>query len=326
MSFRNFELFCEVADCRSFSKAADRRGVSQSSVSQAVAHLEKQLELVLIDRSHRPLALTPAGQRYFEGCRELLAGFERLETEVQAVAGRVTGKLRVAAIYSIGLLQMDSYVHHFEAAFPGVDLRVEYVHPEQVYDQIRTEFADIGLVSFPKDSAEFAAIPWQEQSFSLIVHPDHPLAKRAAEGYDSAPIEAVQSEDLVNFTSELKVRKQLDRWLRAAGVSPNVVHEFDNVEQIRRAVEDGVGVALLPEATVKRGVETGSLVSLKLENVEWFRPLGVIHKRNRRLSNAADRFVELIHEDLETLRNTDSKESPREGRAGNRGPKLTAST
>ena len=326
MSFRNFELFCEVADCRSFSKAADRRGVSQSSVSQAVAHLEKQLELVLIDRSHRPLALTPAGQRYFEGCRELLAGFERLETEVQAVAGRVTGKLRVAAIYSIGLLQMDSYVHYFEAAFPGVDLRVEYVHPEQVYDQIRTEFADIGLVSFPKDSTEFAAIPWQEQLFSLIVHPDHPLAKQAAEGYDSAPLEAVQSEDLVNFTSELKVRKQLDRWLRAAGVSPNVVHEFDNVEQIRRAVEDGVGVALLPEATVKRGVETGSLVSLKLDNVEWFRPLGVIHKRNRRLSNAADRFVELIHEDLETLRNTDSKESPREGLAGNRGPKLTAST
>ena len=205
---------------------------------------------------------------------------------------------------------MDSYVHYFEAAFPGVDLRVEYVHPEQVYDRIRTEFADIGLVSFPEDSTEFAVIPWQEQSFSLIVHPDHPLAKQAAEGYDSAPLEAVQSEDLVNFTSELKVRKQLDRWLRAAGVSPNVVHEFDNVEQIRRAVEDGVGVALLPEATVKRGVETGSLVSLKLENVEWFRPLGVIHKRNRRLSNAADRFVELLHEDLETLQNTDSKESP----------------
>jgi DNA-binding transcriptional LysR family regulator len=326
MSFRNFELFCEVADCHSFSKAADRLGVSQSSVSQAVAHLEKQLGLELIDRSHRPLALTLAGQRYFQGCRELLAGFERLETEVQELAGRVTGRLRVAAIYSIGLLQMDTYVHHFEAAYPDVDLRVEYVHPEHVYDRIHSNSADIGLVSFPEDSTELTAIPWQEQQFVLIVHPDHPLAKRASGDYDSVPIEAVQSEDLVNFTSELRVRKQLDRWLRQAGVSPNVVHEFDNVEQIRRAVEDGVGVALLPEATVARSVETGTLVSLKLENVEWFRPLGVIHKRNRRLSNAADRFVELIHEDLETLRDTDSKEPPREGRAGNRDRKLNAST
>lgn len=310
MSFRNFELFCEVAECRSFSKAADRRGVSQSSVSQAVAHLEKQLGLGLIDRSHRPLALTPAGQRYLDGCRELLAGFERLETEVQELAGRVAGRLRVAAIYSVGLLQMDSLVHHFEAEYPEVDLRVEYVHPATVYERIRTNSADIGIVSFPEDSTELTAIPWQEQSFSLIVHPDHPLAKRASEGYDSAPIEAVQNEDLVNFTSELRVRKQLDRWLREAGVSPNVVHEFDNIEQIRRAVEDGVGVALLPEATVARSVETGTLVSLKLENVEWFRPLGVIHKRNRRLSNAADRFVEMIHEDLNTLRETESKSLP----------------
>jgi DNA-binding transcriptional LysR family regulator len=326
MSFRNFELFCEVAECRSFSKAADRLGVSQSSVSQAVAHLEKQLVVELIDRSHRPLALTPAGQRFFEGCRELLTGFEQLEIEVQQMAGRVTGRLRVAAIYSIGLLQMDAYVHYFEEAFPDVELRVDYVHTSQVYERIRSDNADIGLVSFPEHPTEFTAIPWQEQSFSLIVHPDHPLAKQASEGYDSAPIEAVQSEDLVNFTSELRVRKQLDRWLRQAGVSPNVVHEFDNVEQIRRAVEDGVGVALLPEATVARSVETGTLVSLKLENVEWFRPLGVIHKRNRRLSNAADRFVELIHEDLETLRDTDSKEPPREGRAGNRDRKLNAST
>ena len=324
MSFRTLELFCEVAECRSFSKAADRRGVSQSSVSQAVAHLEKQLNIELIDRTHRPLALTSAGQRYFEGCRELLSGFERLEVEVQQLAGRVAGRLRVAAIYSIGLLQMDSYVHYFEEAFPEVDLRVEYVHPEQVYDRIRSDTADIGLVSFPEDSAEFSAIPWQEQRIALIVHPEHRLAKRVLDGYDSARIEEVQGEDFVNFTSELRVRKQLDRWLREAGVSPNVIHEFDNVEQIRRAVEDGVRVALLPEATVARSVETGTLVSLKLENVEWFRPLGVIHKRNRRLSNAADGFVELLHEDLKTLR--DTRKSPRDGRAGNRDRRLNAST
>jgi DNA-binding transcriptional LysR family regulator len=326
MSFRNFELFCEVAECRNFSKAADRQGVSQSTVSQAVAHLEKQLGIELIDRSHRPLALTPAGQRYFDGCRELLTGFERLETEVRQLSGCVAGRLRVAAIYSVGLLQLDSYVHCFEQAYPDVEIHVEYVHPDQVYDRIRSDSADIGLVSFPEDSSEFSTIPWQDQRISLIVHPAHPLAKSVFDDYDSAPVEAIQGEDFVNFTSELRVRNQLDRWLREEGVSPNVVHEFDNVEQIRRAVEDGLGVALLPEATVSRSVETGTLVSIKLENVEWFRPLGVIHKRNRRLSNAADRFVELLHEDLNSLQDTDHEESSREGRAGNRDRKLNAPT
>ncbi|MFT5322991.1 MAG: DNA-binding transcriptional LysR family regulator [Planctomycetaceae bacterium] len=324
MSFRNFELFCEVAECRNFSKAADRQGVSQSTVSQAVAHLEKQLGIELIDRSHRPLALTPAGQRYFDGCRELLTGFERLETEVRQLSGCVAGRLRVAAIYSVGLLQLDSYVHCFEQAYPDVEIHVEYVHPDKVYDRIRSGTADIGLVSFPEDSSEFSTIPWQEQRISLIVHPAHPLAKSVSDDYDSAPIETIQGEDFVNFTSELRVRNQLDRWLREAGVSPKVVHEFDNVEQIRRAVEDGLGVALLPEATVSRSVETGTLVSIKLENVEWFRPLGVIHKRNRRLSNAADRFVELLHEDLSSLR--DTQQSSREGRARIRDRKLNAPT
>jgi len=324
MSFRNFELFCEVAECRNFSKAADRQGVSQSTVSQAVAHLEKQLGIELIDRSHRPLALTPAGQRYFDGCRELLTGFERLETEVRQLSGCVAGRLRVAAIYSVGLLQLDSYVHCFEQAYPDVEVHVEYVHPNKVYDQIRSGTADIGLVSFPEDSSDFSTIPWQEQRISLIVHPAHPLAKSVSDDYDSAPIETIQGEDFVNFTSELRVRNQLDRWLREAGVSPKVVHEFDNVEQIRRAVEDGLGVALLPEATVSRSVETGTLVSIKLENVEWFRPLGVIHKRNRRLSNAADRFVELLHEDLNSLR--DTQQSFREGRARIRDRKLNAPT
>lgn len=324
MSFRTLQLFCEVADCLSFSKAADRRGVSQSSVSQAIAQLEKQLSIELIDRSHRPLTLTLAGQRYFEGCRELLTGFERLETEVQQLAGGVTGRLRVAAIYSVGLLQIDSYVRCFEEAYPDVELRVDYAHPEAVYAKVRSGAAEIGLVSFAEDSMEFSAIPWQEQRFALIVHPDHRLAKQGVDSYDSAPIEAIHGEDFVNFTPELRVRQRLDRWLRLAGVSPNVVHEFDNVEQIRRAVEDAVGIALLPEATVARSVETGTLKSLKLENVEWFRPLGVIHKRQRRLSNAADRFVELLHEDLNSLQGR--PQSPRSGRAGIRDQKLNALT
>lgn len=324
MSFRTFELFCEVADCLSFSKAADRQGVSQSSVSQAVAQLEKQLGIELIDRSHRPLVVTPAGQRYFEGCRELLNGFEQLESEVRELAGAVAGRLRVAAIYSVGLLQMDSYVHAFEAAWPDVELRVDYVHPKEVYERIRSDSADIGLVSFAEKASDITSIPWREQRFSLIVHPDHRLAKPAEDGYDSVPIEAIQGEDYVTFTSELRIRNQLNRWLREVGVSPNTVHEFDNVEQIRRAVEDGVGIALLPEATVERSVETGTLVSLKLQNVEWVRPLGIIHKRNRRLSHVANRFIELLQEGLDLLQ--DLPQSSPVDRAGIRDQKLPAST
>jgi DNA-binding transcriptional LysR family regulator len=304
MSLRNVELFCEVARCRSFSRAAETHEISQSSVSQAVAQLEKRLGVKLIDRHHRPLELTVAGQTYFDGCVTILNDFRSLEDSVQQLGKKVTGRLRVAAIYSVGLLELDRYAHQLKEAFPDVDVRIESLHPEDVYSRVRDEAAEIGLVSFPRDSGEFSSILWQEQPFVLVVPPDHRLANRVSDHYLSGSVTELEGEELVSFTTELRVRRQLDRWLREAGVSPRIVHEFDNVEQIRRAVEDGLGVALLPAPTVARSVETGTLVSLRFSDVEWTRPLGVIHKRNRKLSNAASRFVELLHEAPESAQGT----------------------
>lgn len=298
MSLRTVELFCDVARCRSFSRAAEINEISQSSVSQAIAQLEKRLGVQLIDRQHRPLELTPAGQRYFEGCGKLINEFRELDDSVQQLARKTTGRLRVAAIYSVGLQQLDQYAHDLVARWPDVDIRIESLHPEDVYRRVQDESADIGLVSFPRTGGDFCSIPWQEQPFVLVVPPGHRLANRGSDHYSPASVKELEGEDFVGFTTELRVRRQLDRWLREVGVSPRIVHEFDNVEQIRRAVEDGLGVALLPAPTVARSVETGTLASLRLSDVEWTRPLGVIHKRNRKLSNAASRFVELLHEAL----------------------------
>ena len=309
MSFRMVELFCDVAACRSFSRAAEVNGISQSSVSQSIAQLEKHLGVSLFNRRKRPLELTTAGNRYFDGCRSLLEQFKALEDNVQKLADVVSGRLRVAAIYSIGLPQMDRLVHCYEERFPDVDLKVEYVHPEDVYDRVHRDVAELGLVSFPKDRGEFAAIPWQEQPFVLVVPPGHRLATTPGAEYASVSIHELQHEDFVNFTSELQVRKSLDRWLRDVKVSPKIIHEFDNVEQIRRAVEDGLGVALLPAATVARSVETRTLVAIEVSDIDWARPLGVIHKRQKTLSNAANRFIELLHDDPESL--TENKDASR---------------
>lgn len=297
MSFRTAELFCAVASCRSFSRAAEANGISQSSVSQAVAHLERDLGVKLIDRRTRPLTLTAAGQRYFDGCRELLERFRELNASVQQLKTRISGRLRVAAIYSIGLQQMDGFVHDFSEEHPDVDLRVDYLHPEEVYERVASDAADLGIVSFPKDSGDFAAIPWHEQPFVLVVSPRHRLAGMRAGNYSSVPLSELAGEEFVHFTTELRVRRKLDQWLKEKRVSPRVIHEFDNVEQIRRAVEDSVGVALLPAPAVERSVETGTLISLKLADVDWTRPLGIIHKRHRALSIAADRFVEMLQDD-----------------------------
>ncbi len=313
MHLRNVEIFCDVVGLRSFSRAAAAHDVSQSSASQAVLMLEKRLGAGLIDRSKRPFELTEAGEVYFDGCRKLLDSFRKIEDRVRQLRNKVVGKVRVAAIYSVGLLQMDAYARQFAALYPEAELQLEYLHPDEVYSRIRADEADLGLVSFPRDRGEICSIPWQEQPMILIVPTSHRLA-----AVESIRVRELEGEKYIAFTTELTIRRQVDRWLKQAKVTVDVVHEFDNVENIKSAVEIGSGVAILPEPTVRREVAAGTVAAVRLENVSWQRPLGLVHKRNAALTAAAAKFVELLQEDPETfIRNGKQPSSNGNGRASN---------
>jgi len=292
MHLRNVELFCEIAQRRSFSRAADAQNVSQSSASQAVHALEERLGTELIDRSVRPLGLTPAGKVYFEGCRELLDGFRKIEDEVRRLGDIVVGRVRVAAIYSVGLLQMDAHIRRFEERYPQAELQLAYLHPDEVYERILNDEADIGLVSFPRDGGDVSCIAWQEQPMAVVVPKDHALANRS-----EVDLSELEGKSFVAFTPELTIRRKIDRWLKQAGITVDIVHAFDNIENIKRAVEIGSGLTLLPEPSVRREVELGSLHVLKPAGVDWSRPLGIIHRRNKSLTSVADKFVEMLQEE-----------------------------
>jgi DNA-binding transcriptional LysR family regulator len=292
MLLRNAEIFCDIVACRSFSKAAEVRNISQPAVSQALHQLEEYLGATLIDRSKRPFDLTSAGEIYYHGCRELFEGFRRVEDRVQQFGHRVTGRLRVASIYSVGLLQMAGSVRRFRCEYPDVALSLEYLHPDEVYGRLRREEADLGVVSFPRDGGDISSIPWQEQEMGLVVAPGHRLSARSAVSWQS-----LQGEPFVGFTSELRICREIERRLKREKVSVKVVHTFDNIENIKRAVEIGAGLSILPLPTVQREVEHGVLTAVPFEERKLFRPLGIIHKRHKYLSNAAEKFVELLHDE-----------------------------
>src|SRR5579864_4596336 len=126
MHLRNVEIFCDVVTHGSFSKAAALHEVSQSSASQAVHMLERRLDCRLIDRSKRPFELTPAGQIYYDGCRKILESVRHVEDRVQQMRNKVIGRVRLAAIYSVGLLQMEGYTKRYKTLFPDVVLQLDY--------------------------------------------------------------------------------------------------------------------------------------------------------------------------------------------------------
>jgi DNA-binding transcriptional LysR family regulator len=289
MQLESLKLFCDVARCRSFSQAAQLNGLTQSAASQAVLHLEDHLKVQLIDRSVRPLQLTSLGQRFYAGCRPLVEQFYELEASLRSAGAEVEATVEVAAIYSVGLGDMGKLVERFQAGQPGARVRIDYLHPDRVYEKVADGTADFGLVSFPRPTRKWEVVPWREEVMVLACAPSHRLAGRGK----LRPAE-LTGERYVAFDKALVIRRQVDKFLREQGAAVEVACEFDSIENIKKAVEELSGVALLPEPTLRREVRSGSLVALPLSGARLVRPLGIILRRHHRLGATAHRFMDLL--------------------------------
>jgi DNA-binding transcriptional LysR family regulator len=289
MHIRFLKIFCDIVQLASFSRAAEANGISQSNASQVVHQLEERMGVRLIDRSKRPFVLTPEGHRFHEGSRVIVQRYDDLEREVKSLHSAVEARLTVAAIYSVGLAHMSRFLREFLAANPRADVRLEYLHPDRVCEAVENGQADLGLVSYPEASATLAAINWRTEPMVLVCHPQHPLAGRA-----SVSLEALSDQPLVAFQDGLKIRSEVDRVLAERQISVNVELEFDNIETIKQAIEVGAGVSLLPQPTIARELAMGTLAKIEIDGQPMARPLGIIHRRDRKLSETANRFVAML--------------------------------
>jgi len=292
MQFEALKLFCDVARFRSFSQAAAANRLSQSAVSQVVLMLERRMGVQLIDRATRPLQLTGLGKTYYEGCKGLVEQYQELEASIRQSQADIDATVQVAAIYSVGLGDMGETVARFEAANSGTRVHIEYLHPDKVYERVSDRTADIGLVSFPRRSRELVSIPWREEPMVLVCSPAHPLA-----GSKSVKPAQLDGERYIAFDKDLVIRREVDRFLREQGAHVDVAMEFDNIENIKKAIEVSSGVALLPEPRLQREVKAGTLVAVPLAGCRLVRPLGIIYDRRHRLNTTILRLIDLLRDE-----------------------------
>ncbi len=289
MIFEDCKLYRDIVQSRSVSRGAALNQISQSAASQHIQELERRLDVTLLDRGVRPLEVTPAGKLYFELCRDVLRREEQFHSAFALLKKEVDGLVRVISIYSIGLSEMTHLRAEFERRFPEAELNVEYARPDRVYEAVLQDDADLGLVSYPEAGRDLTAIPWREETMSLALAPAHPLAARL-----SVAAADLEGMDFIAFDDDLSIRRHIDRFFRDAGVEVNVVMQFDNIQMIKEAVTLGSGVSILPERTMLADIEQGRMVGVKLSAPGLVRPVGIVHRRRKKLNRAAQSFLELL--------------------------------
>ena len=251
--------------------------------------VERRLGVELLDRSKRPVDLTPAGKLYAKFCRDVLRREEEFLDAIQGLKGEVAGTVRVASIYSIGLSEMTRLQEEFPQRFPAASLSVEYMRPEKIYEAVREDRVDLGLVSYPEANREIAAIPWREEQMQVAAPPGHRLASRS----EVFPAD-LNGEDFIGFDEDLRIRRELDRFFRAHGVEVRFVMHFDNIHTIKEAVALGSGISILPERTMLAETGQGRLAAVRLHAPGLVRPVGIIHRKRKQLGRAAEAFMELL--------------------------------
>jgi DNA-binding transcriptional LysR family regulator len=289
MQIESLKVFCDLAETKSFTKAAQINSVTQSAVSQQISSLERIFKSLLIERSKKKFRLTREGQVLYDYSKQIIQTYESLYSKLQELKDIISGTIRVATIYSIGLHDLPPYVKKFSRSYPTVNVQIEYRRANQVYEDVLSNVVDLGLVAYPSKDAKLEIIPLRKEPLVIICHPQHPFAKQK-----TLQLKALNGQKIIGFEPDLPTRKAIDKILREYDVDAKHVMEFDNVETVKRAVEIDAGVAIVPLGTVTQEIAKQTLAAVEIADGEFYRPLAAIYKKNKVLSPAMKQLLTIL--------------------------------
>jgi DNA-binding transcriptional LysR family regulator len=292
MQIESLKVFCDLTETESFTKAAQINGVTQSAVSQQISSLERQFKSLLIERSKKKFRLTREGQVLYDFSKQIIATYDGLHSKLQEIKDIISGTIRVATIYSIGLHDLPPYVKKFLKAYPTVNIHVEYRRANQVYEDVLGNVVDLGLVAYPVRDTKLEILPIKKDPMLLITHPQHPLGKMK-----SVKLKTLGGQKFIGFDPDIPTRKAIDKVLREHDIEVSHVMEFDNIETVKRAVEIDAGIAIVPQSTITQEIQKQTLCAVTIEDSDMYRPLAAVYKKTKVLSPAMKQFLAILKEE-----------------------------
>lgn len=290
MHWETLKTFCDLVETGSLSRAARLNLVSQSAVSQQLRALERRYGRRLIDRAPRIGARpTQVGQVLYEEVKPLLERLAAIEQRVRARPDVVAGTVRVATVYSVGLHTLPPVIKRCLAEHPDVHVRLSYRRTNEVSAACFDGEVDFGIVALPSRRPQLEVVPLGHDDLVIAAPPSHPIARRAG-----CPLAALDGQPFIGFDRDIPTRRLVDALLRRHRVRVSYVLELDNIETIKRSVEAGLGLSLLPAPTLAAEVRARTLVARPPVEGPFHRPIGVMYRRTRELSAAARAFLALL--------------------------------
>jgi DNA-binding transcriptional LysR family regulator len=278
VQLQDLQTFVAVADERSFSGAARRLHRTQPAISQAIRRIEEELGDRLFDRSSRNGALTEAGLR-------MASEAEAAVRELQQVRrGRVVIGANEAAVHSLL-----PFIRDYASGHPRVTVEVRRVPSRRIPQDLLDRSMDFGVMTFQPTDPGLQSIPLGSDELVMLAHPSHQLA-----GRKRVSIGEVGREVVIAHNDPSPTRERVLRLYERRHAEINIQVSLPSLDGIKRAVEMGVGVAVLPRRCALTEIARGDLVAVPMPDLKGRRVVRFVFRRTGELSRAAAAFLEMV--------------------------------
>lgn len=289
MDLGQIEAFVQVAQHRSFSKAADALFLTQPSVTARIQSLERDLGESLFERNGRGVRLTEMGTAFLPYARRALKALQEGRDAIEGMRNLDIGRLKLGSALTVSTYVLPRILKQYCSLYPGVDVSVQTGRSEQVLQMVLNDDVHCALertVQHP----EIVTVPLYEDDLVLAASPQHRFAKIGA-----AAIEDVGREPLILFDRGSSYNQLIQGVFRQHGIVPHTLMELDTIEATKKMVEEGLGIALLPKVSTEREFAQGSLCPIDISNAKMpRRQISLIFRKNRKQTRAVHAFFALL--------------------------------
>ena len=289
MSDRRLQVFYSVAKHLSFTKAAAALHMTQPAVTFQVRQLEEQFNTRLFDRTHNRISLTEAGERVYHHAKQIFELYSRMEGEVRALTGEISGVLILGASTTIAEYLLPSLLGTFKQRFPDVVIRLQVSNTEGIVAMVEDNEIDLGIVEAPVANKSLVVEVCRIDKLVAVLPPEHALAGRAA-----VPAADIMRCPFIAREEGSGTREVVFEYLRAAGLEPadlTVVMELGSPESIKGAIEAGMGVSILSRSTIGKELALGTLACVELDP-PLERPFSFVHQKQKFRVRAIEELLE----------------------------------
>jgi len=282
MDTQNLHAFVKVAECRSFSEAAESLYITQPAVSKRIATLESQLDSKLFDRIGRTVQLTEAGAALLPQAEHILQAVRDAKRSIDDLQGEIAGNLSIGISHHIGLHRLPPVLKAFTERYPKVHFDIAFMDSEEAYEQVTHGRIELGVVTLdPTGNSPLTSQAVWQDNLVVTVAPGHALMRVDKPDLTTLSQYRAILPGLNTYTGQI-IKTLFQQYKLKLDISMSTNY----LETLKMMVSIGLGWSVLPETMIDNHVRTLDIADLNLH-----RTLGYVHHHNRSLSNAANAFV-----------------------------------